>query len=143
MEDEELCLHFTQTDIKPTANRLLIARALEKSEQAMSITDLETALETIDKSTIFRTITLFRDHHLVHEIDDGSGSLKYALSNNAADPNPKHQHVHFWCEKCQRTFCLQNMEVPMVNLPKGFTVNAINYVMKGICPKCARLNNKK
>ncbi len=143
MEDEELCLHFTQTEIKPTANRLLIARALEKSEQAMSITDLETALETIDKSTIFRTITLFRDHHLVHEIDDGSGSLKYALSTNTTDQNPKHQHVHFWCEKCQRTFCLQNMEVPMVNLPKGFTVNAINYVMKGICPKCARQIHKQ
>ena len=45
--------------IKPTAVRLLIFKAMLEYPQAFSLSDLETALETVDKSTVSRTITLF------------------------------------------------------------------------------------
>ena len=49
----------------------------------MSVTDLEDKLDTVDKSTIFRTLTLFLSHHLIHGVDDGSGSLKYAVCEDS------------------------------------------------------------
>ena len=56
-------------EIKPTAMRLLILKAMTRFTRAFSLLDLETELDTVDKSTIFRTINLFLDHHLIHVID--------------------------------------------------------------------------
>ena len=77
---EEIYLHkLSLRDIKPTAMRLLILRTMMEMKRAVSVTDLEDKLDTVDKSTIFRTLTLFLSHHLIHGVDDGSGSLKYAV----------------------------------------------------------------
>ena len=63
MELEEL---FAKHGVKPTANRLLIARALQQAGRPLSMTELEAQLETIDKSNVFRALTAFKDAHLVH-----------------------------------------------------------------------------
>lgn len=57
--------------IKPTAIRLLVLKAMMEFERAFSLLDLENYLDTVDKSTVSRTINLFLDHHLIHCIDDG------------------------------------------------------------------------
>ena len=41
-----------QRNIKPTAVRLLVLDALQKAECALSLTDLEARLGTVDKSSI-------------------------------------------------------------------------------------------
>lgn len=70
--DEKVYLEkLEKREIKPTAMRLLILKAMTRFTRAFSLLDLETELDTVDKSTIFRTINLFLDHHLVHVIDDG------------------------------------------------------------------------
>lgn len=126
--------------IKPTANRLLILRTMMQLDRAVSLLDLETELQTVDKSTIFRTITLFLGHHLIHGVDDGTGSLKYAVCSNDCDCSVDEQHTHFYCEQCHRTFCLKSIHVPIVQLPEGFSVRSVNYVMKGLCAECAHRN---
>ena len=60
---------FSKREVKPTAIRLLVLNAMLEAKQAVSLLDLETRLDTVDKSTIFRTITLFLSHALVHSID--------------------------------------------------------------------------
>ena len=52
--------------VKVTANRLLIARALEEAHRPLSMMELEARLESIDKSNVFRTLVAFKDAHLVH-----------------------------------------------------------------------------
>ena len=77
MTDEAKYLtKLEQRGIKPTAMRLLILRAMLAGDAAFSLQSLEDALHTVDKSTIYRTITLFLTHHLIHAIDDGSGTFK-------------------------------------------------------------------
>ena len=68
-----------QREVKPTAVRVLVLRELQHAGVACSLTDLEARLQTVDKSSIFRTLTHFLSHHLVHIVDDGSGQKKYAL----------------------------------------------------------------
>lgn len=141
MDIDKICLDKLELrNIKPTANRILVLRAMLEHDEALSIMDIENILDTVDKSTVFRTITLFHDHHLIHSIDDGSGSLKYAVCNNNCSCSVEDQHTHFRCEECHRTFCFDNIQAPTVKLPEGFRLNGINYVMKGICPDC---NSKK
>ena len=52
--------------VKLTANRILVARALSQAGRPLSLSELEDALETLDKSSIFRTLMTFKQAHLVH-----------------------------------------------------------------------------
>lgn len=99
--------------------------------------DLEEKLDTVDKSTIFRTLTLFLSHHLIHGVDDGSGSLKYAVCEDCCMCTVEDQHMHFYCERCHKTYCIRSVHAPSVTLPEGFMQTGINYVIKGICADCA------
>lgn len=81
--------------IKPTAIRLLILKAMTEFERAFSLLDLENYLDTVDKSTLSRTINLFLEHHLIHCIDDGSGSLKYSVCGNDCNCSVDELHAHF------------------------------------------------
>ena len=64
--------------IKPTANRIVVVRELAKSLRPVTLAELETRILTIDKSNIFRALTLFREHHLVHVIEGGSEGVRYS-----------------------------------------------------------------
>ena len=129
-------------DIKPTAVRVLILRTLKEAECALSLSDIEARLGTVDKSTIFRSLTLFLAHHLVHGVEDGTGQMKYALcAEDCHCGEDIHAgltdlHTHFFCEHCHRTFCLRGLPIPAVNLPEGFHLHTANYVLKGLCPSC-------
>ena len=129
---------LARRDIKPTAIRLLVSKERALADRAFSLLDLEDRLVTVDKSTLFRTLTLFLGHHLIHAIDDGSGSLKYALCSSECDCEMDDLHTHFYCEACHRTFCLKHVHVPRVTLPEGFTARSVNFVVKGLCSDCAR-----
>lgn len=132
------CLEkLKKRNIKPTAMRLLILKTMMEFQQAVSLLDLENRLDTVDKSTIFRTITLFLAHHLVHSIDDGTGSVKYAVCSNECTCAVEDLHIHFYCEKCHKTFCFEHTHIPAVDLPAGFTLQSVNFVLKGICADCA------
>ncbi|MCM1311299.1 MAG: transcriptional repressor [Bacteroides sp.] len=122
--------------IRPTANRILVMRALHSFSHSFSLREMEDKIDTLDKSSVFRTLRLFADHHLIHEIDDGSGSLKYELCMAEHTPDNDDLHTHFFCEKCGRTICLHDIPVPRVRLPDGFVAESVNYVIKGICDEC-------
>lgn len=128
---------LSEREIQPTAIRLLVLREMLLANRPVSLLDLEQTLDTVDKSSIFRTLTLFLSHHLIHCIDDGTGSFKYAVCSPGCSCGVEDLHTHFHCERCNRTFCFKNIPTPVVKLPEGFTLNSINYVLKGLCPKCA------
>ncbi len=130
--EELLTLH----GVKPTSNRIVVLRALSASARPLTLLELENRILTIDKSGIFRTLSVFREHHLVHTIDDGSGAMRYELCHSHNEEEDDDLHVHFFCERCQRTFCLDGVGVPQVAVPQGFIVNSANYILKGVCPNC-------
>lgn len=132
---------LSEHGINVTANRILILRALRGAEKPLSMAELETELETVDKSIISRTLASFREHHLVHQILSGNeAKYEFCHSHNrdAQGGGDDDEHVHFFCEKCRRTFCLDEISIPEVAFPEGYTVSEINYVATGICPDCAR-----
>ena len=121
--------------IRPTANRILIAAALAASDRPLSLTELVDAIDSIDKSGIFRTLEVFKEHHLVHGIED-AGIVRYEICRSHDHDRDDDLHPHFRCEICHRTFCLEGTEIPTVPLPEGFTATGWNYLVKGICPDC-------
>ena len=111
-------------------------RALDESRHAMSLRQIDDALDTVDRSTIFRTLALLAGAHLVHVIEDGTGVALYEACEGEEDCHPDDQHIHFYCNQCQRTFCLRSIHVPAIALPEGFSVEGINFLVKGLCPFC-------
>lgn len=143
MYDEQFYLDkLKHRGIRPTATRLLILCNMMRGDEAVSLPDMERYLPTVDKSTISRTLSLFLLNRLVHVIDDGSGSLKYAVCSDDCDCSVEDEHTHFYCTSCHRTFCLKHIAVPVVDLPPGFTLSSINYVLKGLCPECAEAEHE-
>lgn len=137
METTAIEDRFQQRGIRPTAMRLLVYRELERCHSPQSLRDLEDRMVTADRSTIFRTLTLLLQHHLIHAIEDGSGALKYEICHGHDECTIDDQHTHFYCEVCEHTYCLHNTPIPQVELPGGFHIHTINYLIKGVCPNCA------
>jgi Fur family transcriptional regulator, ferric uptake regulator len=105
---------------------------------ALSHADIEKGVEEqYDRVTVYRTLKTFLDKGLIHKVLDDAGSLKYALCREACSSSKHHHdHVHFKCNKCGQTSCLE-IEIPSVRLPKGFTAEAFNVLIQGICKACA------
>ena len=119
MSSEDCEALLVAHDIKPTANRIVVAKTLAAAERPMSLSELEYKILSIDTS-------------------DGGDGVRYELchshDSHAEDDD---QHVHFYCERCHRTFCLHDTPIPAVQLPHGYHLASINYMAKGLCPECA------
>jgi len=136
MNESQCVTLLEQHGIKPTANRIVVLKALANATRPLSLTELEYQILTIDKSGVFRALTLFREHGLVHVLEGSTDGVHYELCHSHNDDYDDDLHVHFHCEQCHRTFCLEEIPIPPVTLPEGFAMTSINYMMKGICPDC-------
>lgn len=127
-----------EKNINPTAVRLLVLDYLLQQSAAVSLTDLERGMQPADRITLYRTLKTFRDKGLVHIIDDGSGSAKYALCQSECNETNHHDlHIHFYCLQCKETYCLEKSVIPEVNLPGQFSVQEMSLLVKGICNICS------
>lgn len=136
MKMSDIVKRLEEKNIRPTAVRLLVAQALAAATSPLSLADIENMLDTAPKSTIFRALNLFLEHRLVHCFEDGSGSLKYELCDGDDMCSVSDMHTHFYCERCQRTFCFKAIQVPVIELPDGFSMHSVNYMIKGVCNEC-------
>lgn len=139
MKSAELETRMQTAGVRPSPVRVLILRTLIHSVSPMSSQEIESALETVDRSSISRTLALFADRGLVHTVDDGSGSIKYEACRSAEHCHytDNDLHPHFHCTSCGATFCFSSMHIPEIELPDGFSPVSINYVVKGLCPDCS------
>lgn len=129
---------MSEAGLRPSPVRILVARAIAGAGRPVSSLELERALETVDRSSITRTLVLFSSKGLVHSVDDGSGSVKYELCRHFGEEHDADLHPHFHCLSCGRTFCLDSEPIPPVALPEGFEASSANYVIKGLCPSCRK-----
>ncbi|MBE9488091.1 MAG: transcriptional repressor [Bacteroidetes bacterium] len=137
-QNKEIALLFKEKKISATSSRILIYKAILDFEDTFSLMDIENKLDTVDKSTIFRALTLFDSYHLIHSLEDGSGSMKYCRCNNNGECKLDENHCHFFCEVCKKTFCMNHNQVPVIPIETGFIVHSVTYLIKGICPDCAK-----
>ncbi|MBR3481233.1 MAG: transcriptional repressor [Prevotella sp.] len=122
--------------IKATANRILVYRELVAKGCPLSLTDMEDIMPQMDKSSIFRVLTLFLEHDVVHSFTDGRGVVHYELCHDDGQCHHDDGHLHFYCESCQRSFCLDDVPLPEIVLPEGFVPHSVSFVVKGNCPDC-------
>ena len=98
--------------------------------------ELESELETLDRSSILRVLTVLADHGAVHVMEDGRGVSKYEVCHSRDHKSNDDHHAQFYCEQCDRVYCLEDIAIPHIRVPEGFETTGVNFMLKGICPNC-------
>ena len=138
MNSQDMISRLESKGIRPTANRILVMKTLMGEQNPQSLSNLERKMVSMDKSSIFRTLTLFLEHDVVHAFEDGRGVLCFELCEEKGACDHHDGHIHFYCESCQRSFCMEDIHIPSFELPEGFYPHSISFVIKGECPDCRK-----
>lgn len=89
-----------QKKTKPTVMLQLVLQVFTEQKTAISLPELKQKFGKADKATLYRTFKTFEEKKLIHSIDDGTDSMKYALCQNTCECQPEDLHVHFLCTNC-------------------------------------------
>lgn len=138
MKQEDIDRLTELAGIRPSPVRTLLLRALDEADGPLSSQELEGVLETVNRSSITRTLALFVKVGLVHSVEDGSGAVRYELCHAVGSDTHQDLHPHFHCTVCGKTFCFDNIAIPNIDIPQGYIPTSINFVIKGKCPECAK-----
>jgi Fur family transcriptional regulator, ferric uptake regulator len=124
--------------LKSTACRNEVLQLFLNIPQALGQSDIEKNIDPgFDRVTVYRTLKTFLDKGLIHKVLDDAGTTKYALCNECGENNHNHEHVHFKCNNCGQTLCLDKIAIPVINLPEGFKITEKNILVHGTCKNCS------
>ncbi len=126
--------------IQVTAIRILVLQFFLKQYKAIGLHDLEKEFHFSDRTTLYRTLKTFAEKGLVHQINDGTSSAKYALCNTTCN-SQKHTdiHPHFYCERCKETTCINSISIPEIKLTNPFKIHSTELIIKGVCNVCNKV----
>ena len=108
---------------------------------ALSEPEIEKSLSgECDRVTIYRTLNTFLEKGIIHKVLDDTGAMKYALCRSGCGASHYHQHnhIHFKCEVCGQTQCLDHIRFESPALPDGFEAKETNVLIQGTCRSCAK-----
>ena len=135
-KDVLLTLH--KAGISKTSQRLAVLDILFKATTPLSVNAIRQALETkanIDKVTVYRILSLFRQHGIIREIASAGGANYFEL---ATLENPL--HPHFSCRNCGAFTCLAPLpftQAPELILSKDdYSIDHIEINISGLCACC-------
>lgn len=135
----------TQIDFILKRNQLSVTESRKKildlflsQSGALEHADIETrAGEKFDRVTVYRTLQTFVEKGIIHTIPTSDNSIRYALcKDDCTEGHHQDNHIHFVCIQCGNTICLDDVTVPEVRLPLGFSTSHIEMIVNGICKDC-------
>ncbi|WP_286753131.1 MULTISPECIES: Fur family transcriptional regulator [Sphingobacterium] len=129
-----------RNSLKVTQPRLKVLEIISRKESAISQPELEKLLgKDIDRVTLYRVLASFEEKGIIHKIFDLHGTATYAMcSTNCSEHDHHDQHVHFICRVCNSVYCLEDMTLPKVSIPAGFSLEAIAVNALGVCNHCKK-----
>lgn len=131
---------LAEHNVNATPIRTAVLGAFMGTAHSLSQFDVEEVLERrFDRTSIYRAIQLFEEHGIVHRVPHTDSVTKYALCppDACGHHHHTHQHLHFYCQRCQNTFCLDELKMPEIQFPGfGGRVLEIEVLAKGVCQQC-------
>ena len=125
-------------NLKRTSCREGIIEVVRNANQALSENEIRERLAgNYDRTTFYRSFKTLEKHKILHKIVVDTHVAKYALDPSISLQN---EHVHFYCRTCNTVKCLDNISVQKYLLPKNYTGDEIEVIIKGICANCNNNN---
>lgn len=134
----EIAEILKRSQLSITDSRTKILELFQQANGALAHADIEKKTdESFDRVTIYRTLQTFVEKGIIHTIPTSDNSVRYALCKDQCSQGHHHDnHVHFICDVCDITYCLESIETPEVILPNGFKSKRTDVVISGICKNC-------
>ncbi len=128
-----------RNNLSVTDSRKKILQLFLENTGALAHGDIEKkAGEKFDRVTVYRTLQIFVDKGIIHTIPTSDNSVRYALCKDECSEGHHHDHhVHFICNNCHKTYCLDDVVTPDIKLPRGYIPNHTEVVVEGICKNCS------
>ena len=128
-----------RNQLSVTDSRQKILELFRLSNSALAHADIEKKTsEQFDRVTIYRTLQTFVEKGIVHTIPTTDNSVLYALcKDNCSQGHHYDDHVHFICDNCGTTYCLDHITIPNVEVPGNFVTKRTDVVVSGLCDKCS------
>lgn len=124
--------------LRKTIVRIKALEFFLKKNEAISHAQLEKEMGEMDRVTLYRTLKKFEESGIIHNVMDGTGTTRYALCHGTCEhDHHEDHHAHFNCTDCGKTFCLDEVDVPSVALPSGYSQESAHLVIKGTCELCS------
>lgn len=124
--------------LKKTPIRTEMLELFVNHDFALSASDIMARMKAgHDRVTVYRALSSFQEHGILHKASEDGQGIKYALCGHSC-PDETHadHHAHFVCDECHQTYCLESVEVPLVEVSDDFSVNRVNYTLSGVCKEC-------
>ena len=118
-----------------TDSRVRILELFLAQNGALAHGDIEKRTgERFDRVTVYRTLHSFLNKGIIHTIPTADNSIRYALCKENCEEGHHHDnHVHFVCDDCGNTICLDEVTIPTIQLPQGFKAKQVEMVVSGKC----------
>jgi Fur family ferric uptake transcriptional regulator len=127
--------------LRNTDIRRLVLELFLKMPHTLSHAFLEEQLpNTFDRVTLYRTLRTFEKKGLIHRVMNDKDTLEYGLCKEDCQQHEHlhhDEHVHFRCENCTLTFCLET-HVPKIEIPKGYQAHNVQMLVIGLCKDCQK-----
>ncbi len=131
---------ITKQGLKSTRQRDLILEFFLASQQHLSIEELYLKLRAkhpgIGYATVCRTLKLFSQAGIAHEIHFGDGQTRYEHVTAAE------HHDHLVCTSCGMIEEFENKTIEEIQLAvadsHGFLINSHKLELYGLCARCRK-----
>src|SRR5690606_33927817 len=123
-----------KSGLRTTEHRQQVLDILIEADHALTSSDIEERFVDIDRITLYRTLKSFEEKGIIHKVIDVNNVTKFALCIDECTEEHHHDHhVHFHCDDCGNTFCLEDVVVPKISLPSGYKVKNRSMLINGKC----------
>src|SRR5450830_697456 len=126
------------TGARVTRQRVLVLNFLLGQKKSLTHHEIQTHLaktahEELDSVTLYRVLEWLTENELIHRIAGADQVWRFS----AGAGHQAHEHAHFQCTKCANVTCFNEVKLPPpVLLPEGFSGGEVDYLIKGLCPRC-------
>ena len=122
--------------LNETPFRKEVIEIFSKYENAIPQSIIEKELKEYDRITLYRTIKIFLEKGIIHEIAIGGEVSNYALCKDECNVvGHHHQHIHFKCKKCSTVFCVEVDKIPTISIP-DYQIDELEIQATGLCKSC-------
>jgi Fur family transcriptional regulator, ferric uptake regulator len=142
-----------KAQVRVTDARTQVLTTLLVNQRALSHQEVQDALVSMDRVTLYRALDCLTDAGLSHKIAGDDRIFRYSTGSEklafGQESGIQHQHAHFKCTRCNKLFCLDDeQQVSSLNeqlkatlqttMRSGFQNHEIELTIKGWCVSCAQ-----
>jgi Fe2+ or Zn2+ uptake regulation protein len=131
-------LTLQNAGLSKTSQRIAVLNILLKATKPLNVSTIRQSLENkanIDKVTIYRILSLFRQRGIIREIASAGGANYFEMVTSE-----KPLHPHFSCRNCGEFTCLEPLSFTraseLILSKDDYSIDQIEINISGLCNDC-------